>query len=272
MKKSYKENTFHETIENSSKVISVVNQKGGVGKTTTTINIATALAAIDKKILVIDLDPQSNASNGFGLYEKDRKNNIYNIMSDDCCINDAIHKTYIPNLFLIPSSIDLSACEVELVSVKKREFVLKKAINSIIKDFDFIFIDCPPSLGLLTVNALVSGDLVLIPMQCEYFALEGLSNLLHSIEIIKEGLNNKLKISGVVLVMYDRRNKLTKQVEDDVRRFLKSKVYKSIIPRNVKLSEASSYGLPGIMYAPKCIGSISYMNLAQEFLKKEKMY
>jgi chromosome partitioning protein len=258
-------------MKKKAKIITIVNQKGGVGKTTTVVNLATAFAAIRKKVLVIDFDPQGNASTGLGLYQEDRKNTIYQVMSGDCDIREAIFKTSIPHLSLIPSIVDLSACEVELTNVSNREYVLKDKLKKIEYDFDCILIDCPPSLGLLTVNALTAVDSVLIPMQCEFFALEGLSHLLTSLELIKENLNPNLGISGIILTMYDKRNRLTEQVEKDVRSFLKDKVYKNVIPRNVKLSEAPSYGMPAVIYDSKCPGSIAYIELAKEVLKREKV-
>jgi len=247
-----------------AKVFSIVNQKGGVGKTTTAINLATAIASMGKKVLMIDIDPQGNASTGFGISQAQRQKTIYEILIDECSIKDAIIPTKIPNLKIVTSTVDLSACEVELVSAHKREFLLRFAIKQIIHDFDYIFIDCPPSLGLLTVNALTASDLILIPMQCEFFSLEGLSHLLTTLDMIKENLNHHLAISGIVLTMHDRRNKLTEQVEIDVRSFLKEKVFKSVVPRNVRLSEAPSHGLPGVIYDAKCQGSVAYFNLAKE--------
>ncbi len=258
-------------MKKKAKIITIVNQKGGVGKTTTVVNLATAFAAAKRKVLVIDFDPQGNASTGLGLYQEDRINTIYQVMSGDCDIREAIFKTTIPNLSLIPSIVDLSACEVELTNLPRREFVLKDKLKEIEYDYDCILIDCPPSLGLLTVNALTTVDSVLIPMQCEFFALEGLSHLLTSLELIKDNLNPLLGISGIVLTMYDKRNKLTEQVEKDVRSFLKDSVYKTVVPRNVKLSEAPSYGVPAIIYDAKCSGSIAYVALAKEVLKKEQL-
>lgn len=260
-----------ENMEKPAKIIAVVNQKGGVGKTTTVINVSTAFAALKKKVLVIDFDPQGNASTGLGLYHQDRTHSIYDVMIDNCSIEDAIFKTPIKNLFLIPATVDLSACEVELTNVENREFVLRNKLRSIINNYDCIIIDCPPSLGLLTVNALTAINSILIPMQCEFFALEGLSHLLTTLDLVKTNLNPDLRISGITLTMHDRRNKLTEQVENDVREFLGTMVYQTIVPRNVKLSEAPSYGLPALIYDPKCPGSIAYVKLAKEIIIKENL-
>jgi chromosome partitioning protein len=257
-------------MSKSAKTIAVVNQKGGVGKTTTVVNLATALASLNKKILVIDFDPQGNASTGLGIYSEDRTHNIYDVMIDQCTIEEATFKTSIKNLFLIPATVDLSACEVELTNMENREFVLKNKLEKITHKYDYIFIDCPPSLGLLTVNALTALNSVLIPMQCEFFALEGLSHLLTTLDLVQTNLNPTLKIGGIVLTMHDRRNKLTEQVEGDVREFLEKMVYQTIVPRNVRLSEAPSYGMPALIYDAQCAGSIAYVKLAKEFIKREK--
>ncbi len=254
-----------------AKIFSVVNQKGGVGKTTTSINLATAFAAIKKKVLIIDIDPQGNASTGFGIEQSQRQKTIYEVLIGECDINEAIIPTKIPNLKIITSTVDLSACELELVDIEHREYLLRRSLKKIIHDFDCILIDCPPSLGILTVNALAASDSILIPMQCEFFSLEGLSHLLTTLSLVKENLNHHLTIGGIILTMHDRRNKLTEQVEIDVRNFLKDKVFKHIIPRNVRLSEAPSHGLPGIIYDPKCLGSIAYIRLAKEVLQKVKI-
>ncbi len=252
------------------KIFSIVNQKGGVGKTTTTINLATAFAAVKKKVLLIDLDPQGNASTGFGIMQSQRQKTIYEILIGECTVKSAIMPTRIPNLSIITSTVDLSACEIELASFEKREFILRQALKDIINEYDYVLIDCPPSLGMLTVNALTASDSILIPMQCEFFSLEGLSHLLTSLDLVKENLNHDLKISGIILTMHDRRNKLTEQVEMDVRSFLKEKVFRNTIPRNVKLSEAPSHGLPAIIYDLKCPGSVAYIKLAKEILEREK--
>ena len=261
----------HQEKIKQAKIFSIVNQKGGVGKTTTAINIATAMSAIGKKILLIDLDPQGNASTGLGIDNDDRHNTIYEVIIGKIKPQEAVLKTKIPNLKIIASTVDLSASEVELVNIENREFLLKNSLKEIVADFEVIIIDCPPSLGLLTVNALCASDSILIPMQCEFFSLEGLSHLLNTVGLIKDNLNQNLAISGIILTMHDKRNKLTEQVEEDVRSFLGDKVYESHIPRNVRLSEAPSYGLPGVIYDSKCTGSVAYLKLAKEIIKKEQL-
>lgn len=246
-------------------IISVVNQKGGVGKTTTTTNLATALAACRHKVLIIDLDPQGNASTGLGISHDSRKNNVYDLFQG-VIAQSVITKTEIPGLDIIPSNMDLVAAEMELVSTNGREFVLQKALSSISKMYDYIIIDCPPSLGLLTINALTASDKVLIPMQCEFYAMEGLSHLLKTIELVRKKLNPQLSIQGILLTMYDKRNKLTEQIEEDVRSCMGNLVFKNVIPRNVRISEAPSHGKPVMIYDHKCSGAISYMHLAREIL------
>jgi len=253
----------------SAHVISVVNQKGGVGKTTTAVNISAAFASMGKRVLIIDFDPQSNASSGIGVDIKDKQqHSIYKALCDETTMADIIIKTKITNLHIIPCTVDLAGVEIDLASEKDREFYLKKCLKSITQDYDFVFIDCPPSLGILTLNALVASEVIFIPLQCEFFALEGLSHLLDTAERVKGNFNPHLAINGIVLTMYDRRNKLTEAVERDVRGCLGDMVYKTVIPRNVKLSEAPSHGVPTILYDPTCSGSIAYKNLASEMLDR----
>lgn len=250
------------------KVIAIVNQKGGVAKTTTTVNLATAFAAVNKKILVIDLDPQGNSSTGFGISQQQRKNTIYQVLTNLIKLKDAIISTDIPNLEIITSNTNLSAAELDLTKLKDREYILMKLLEEIKILYDYIIIDCPPSLNLLTVNALVASDEVLIPMQCDFYSLEGLSHLLKTIEIVEKKLNPKIKIAGILFTMYDKRNRLTEQVEDDVRKCLGELVFKTVIPRNIKLSEAPSYGKPAIIYDYRCSGAVAYIELTKEILER----
>lgn len=250
-----------------ARVIAVSNQKGGVGKTTTTVNLATALAASRRRVLVIDADPQGNASTGFGV--EDREQDLYHLLAGLVDINTAIRTTLVKGLSVIPSSNALSAAEVELSEVDEREFRLKAIVDEVRDDFDYIFIDCPPSLGLLTVNALSAADAALVPLQCEYYALEGLSQLMNTIEGVRAGLNPDLVIQGVVLTMYDSRNRLSSLVANDVRSHLGQLVYETIIPRNVRVSEAPSYGKPVLLYDLECPGSKAYISLAGEVIKQE---
>jgi chromosome partitioning protein len=255
-----------------TRIISVVNQKGGVGKTTTAINMATALAAIGKQVLLIDLDPQGNASTGLGIESARRTYTSYDVLLGEVNLTQASIKTLIPRLSITPATIDLSGAEIELVGMERREFQLKEALRDMPNQWDYAIIDCPPSLGLLTINALTASDAVLIPLQCEFFALEGLSHLLKTVNLVKAGLNPALTIHGVVLTMYDRRNKLTEQIEQDVRAFLGADVYKTVIPRNVRMSEAPSHGKPALVYDLKCVGSQAYVNLARELIQREKKF
>ena len=255
-------------MKNNLKIISIVNQKGGVGKTTTAINLGTALAAIDKKILLIDLDPQGNLSTGIGVEEKQRTNSVYDLITQSLSIHKTIQETKIPNLKIIPSNINLSGIEFELAADEDRTNKLNHKINGLEGEYDFVLIDCPPSLGILTVNSLVASDSVLVPLQCEFYALEGLAQLLRTIEKVKENLNPNLFLEGVVLTMFDSRNRLSDDVVADAREHLGKKVFETVIPRNVRLSEAPSHGLPAIIYDQKCIGSLAYIDLAKELINR----
>ena len=252
-----------------TKIIAIANQKGGVGKTTTVINLATAMVAVKKKVLIVDADPQGNASTGLGINEKDRKPTLYKLLSEGHMDDKSIKKTGIPNLDIITATIDLAASEIELADMEKREDRLKNILEKI-RGYDFFIIDCPPALGLLTINSLVAADSVLVPLQCEFYALEGLSALIQTINIIKKNYNKKLEIEGLVLTMYDKRNTLSDLVEKDVRGHFKSKVYKTIIPRNVRISEAPSHGKPVLIYDTTCVGSKAYIELAKEVIYNQK--
>lgn len=252
------------------KTIAIVNQKGGVGKTTTAVNLATALASIDKKILVIDLDPQGNASTGFGINQVERNQTSYELLTQETKIESTIKTTLIPNLDIIPSTVDLAGAELIIAGASNRESILKNKINKLEKKYDFIFLDCPPALSILTINALVAANSALVPLQCEFFALEGLTHLLNTIRLVQRKLNIELKIEGIVLTMYDRRYNLTTLVEQDVRNHLKELVFNTVIPRNVRVSEAPSFGQPAIIYDYKCIGSLAYIDLAKELLERVK--
>lgn len=252
------------------RILSIVNQKGGVGKTTTTVNLATALAAVGKKVLILDFDPQGNASTGVGIETNERALTAYDIILNDVPAHEATKKTAVPGLFVIPATIDLTGAEIEMVSLVKREFRLKNALENSRDHYDYILIDCPPSLGLLTLNALAASDAVLIPLQTEFYALEGLSHLMRTIKLVQGGLNPTLTIQGIVLTMYDRRNKFTEQIENDVRGYFGEQVYRSVIPRNIRMSEAPSHGKPALIYDMHCAGSKAYIALASELLKRER--
>ena len=248
------------------KIISIANQKGGVGKTTTAINLSTILAKKGKKVLLIDADPQGNGTSGLGI-NKEQKFSIYDVLIEDIEVENTLQKTQVKNLDLCPSNINLAGAEVQLVSMENREYRLKEKLDVIREKYNYIIIDCPPSLGLITLNAFTASDSVLIPVQCEYYALEGLGQLLSTIELVKKHMNKNLKIEGAVLTMYDARTNLSNQVVKEVKKYFEDKVYKNVIPRNVKLSEAPSYGMPITLYDPRSKGAKSYEKFAKEFLK-----
>lgn len=252
------------------RIIAIANQKGGVGKTTTSINLSSCLAEAGKKILAIDLDPQGNTTSGLGVDKDDLENTVYELMLDECTIRESIHKTEIENLTLIPSNVNLSGAEIELLGINDKEYILKNAVDYIRDDYDFIIIDCPPSLNMLTVNAMTTADTVLVPIQCEYYALEGISQLIHTIDLVQERLNPDLKMEGVVFTMYDSRTNLSMQVVENVKSHLNQKVFKTLIPRNIRLAEAPSYGQPINMYDSKSAGAEAYMSLAEEVINRKE--
>lgn len=252
------------------KIVSIANQKGGVGKTTTSINLSTILAKKSKKILMIDADPQGNASSGIGVDREDIELSVYDVLINDKPIDEVVKKTNIKNLDICPSNINLAGAEVELVSVMSREHRLKEKLDMVKDNYDFIIIDCPPSLGLITLNAFTASDSVLIPVQCEYYALEGLGQLLNTISLVKKHLNKDIEIEGALLTMYDIRTNLSNQVVKEVKKYFNDKVYKNVIPRNVKLSEAPSYGMPISVYDPRSKGAKSYEKFVKEFLKNNE--
>lgn len=252
-----------------TRILSVANQKGGVGKTTTSVNLATALSAIGQKVLLIDLDPQGNAGTGLGIQRAGLRTSVYDVLFGDATVEEAVKPTKVPRLHVLPSSIHLSGAEIELVTTENREFRLKQALAET-DQFDYVIIDCPPSLSLLTLNALVASHAVVVPLQCEFYALEGLSQLTKTIDRVKKAFNPTLDIHGIVLTMFDKRNKLSAMVSDDVRDHFQDKVYKTVIPRNVRLSEAPSYGLPAIVYDMGCPGARAYIALAKEIIAREK--
>ena len=250
-------------------MIAVANQKGGVGKTTTTVNLATALAACGKRVLIIDMDPQGNASTGLGVAADRRDRSTYRVLLDDLPLAEAVSETLVPGMDIIPSGVDLSGAELELIDVSRREFRLRDAVQGGRGTYDFILIDCPPALGLLTLNALVAADAVLVPLQAEFYALEGLSHLMRTIDRVRRGLNQGLALQGVVLTMFDGRNNLCEMVAADVRSYLGDRVYQTMIPRNVRVSEAPSHGKPVLLYDMRCAGAQAYIRLAREILQRE---
>lgn len=251
------------------KVIAIANQKGGVGKTTTSINLSASLAAKEKKVLVIDADPQGNTTSGFGIEKNDLDNTIYELMLSECSIKECILNDVIPGVSIIPSNVNLAAAEIELIGIDRKEFILKREVEWIKESYDFIMIDCPPSLNLLTLNAMTTADSVLVPIQCEYYALEGLSQLIHTINLVKERLNPDLDMEGVVFTMFDSRTNLSTQVVENVKNHLSQRVFNTVIPRNIRLAEAPSYGMPIHMYDSKSAGSEAYMMLADEILNRK---
>ena len=251
------------------KVIAIANQKGGVGKTTTTINLSACLAEKGKKILVIDTDPQGNTTSGFGLEKNDIENTIYELLLGEISIEESIIKNAVEGVDIIPSNVNLAAVEIELIGVDKKEFILRNEVEWVRDRYDYILIDCPPSLSLLTINSMTTADTVLVPIQCEYYALEGLSQLIHTVNLVKERLNPDLDMEGVVFTMYDSRTNLSMQVVENVKANIQQKVYETLIPRNIRLAEAPSYGMPINIYDPKSAGAEAYMNLADEIINRK---
>lgn len=254
-------------VESMGRIIAIANQKGGVGKTTTSINLSACLAEQGKKVLVIDTDPQGNTTSGYGIDKNNLENTIYELVLGECSIGDCIIRNVIDNVSVLPSNVNLAAAEIELIGIERKEFILKNEVDYVKEDYDFIIIDCPPSLNMLTINSMTTADSVLVPIQCEYYALEGLSQLIHTVNLVKERLNPNLEMEGVVFTMFDARTNLSMQVVENVKENLHQKVYNTLIPRNIRLAEAPSYGMPIHKYDAKSAGAEAYMNLAREIIE-----
>ncbi len=252
------------------RIIAIANQKGGVGKTTTSINLSSCLANNGKKVLLVDIDPQGNATSGVGIIKQGLENTIYELFLGECVLSECLEQSVVDNLHVLPSNVNLAGAEIDLIGVDNREFILKTELDKIKDLYDYIIIDCPPSLNILTVNAMVAADSVIVPIQCEYYALEGLSQLIHSINLIQERINDGLEIDGIVFTMYDSRTNLSEEVVENVKENVHLNIYKTIIPRNVRLAEAPSYGIPIHMYDAKSAGAVAYNKLAKEVMKKKK--
>lgn len=253
------------------RIIAIANQKGGVGKTTTAINLSACLAEVNKKVLVIDMDPQGNTTSGLGLEKDEIENNVYDLILGECTIRESIHKTEIEKLSVIPSNVNLAGAEIELLGIKDKEYILKNEVDYIHEDYDFVIIDCPPSLNMLTINAMTTANTILVPIQCEYYALEGLSQLIHTIQLVQQRLNPELNMEGVVFTMYDARTNLSLQVVENVKNNLNTTIYKTIIPRSVRLAEAPSHGLPINKYDSRSTGAESYRMLAKEVIQRKDL-
>ena len=261
--------TRDERRDFMGRIIAIANQKGGVGKTTTSINLSAALAEKGKKVLVIDTDPQGNTTSGFGVDKNDLEDTIYELILGECSIHDCILKNVIENVSILPANVNLAAAEIELIGVERKEFILKGEVDYVKDQYDYIIIDCPPSLNALTINALTTADSVLVPIQCEYYALEGLSQLIHTVNLVKERLNPDLDMEGVVFTMYDSRTNLSMQVVENVKQNLHENICETVIPRNIRLTEAPSYGMPITVYDPKSTGADSYRKLAEEVINRK---